>query len=202
MGKESDTKDKILDLAVDLLQDRGYNGFSYSHISEQLGIKNAAVHYHFPSKADLGTALIQRFRAQFASWTAHLQSKYPNQFLKHLDGYIAIPRSFMKREKLVCPLGVLESDFNILPDAMRIETRGLSRDMRRWFTGVLEMGRRQGVFNFSGPAEDKAVMITAALQGASFMASAESQTVFEITVRQIKRDLGVEETADTNTANN
>ena len=201
MGKESDTKDKILDLAVDLLQDRGYNGFSYTHISEKLGIKNAAVHYHFPTKAELGTALIQRFRAQFSSWTAHLQSKYPNQPLKHLEGYIAIPRSFMKREKMVCPLGVLESDFNILPDPMRFETRGLSRDMRQWFTQVLETGRSQGVFHFSGPAQDKAVMITAALQGASFMAGAESPLVFETTVCQIKRDLGIADIEDAATVN-
>ena len=46
------TKDKILDLASNMLQEHGYNGFSYGHISKQLGVRNAAVHYHFPTKAD------------------------------------------------------------------------------------------------------------------------------------------------------
>jgi len=192
MIKATDTKGKILELAAILLQKRGYKGFSYAHISEELGIKNAAVHYHFPTKADLGTAMITRFREQFKSWTAHLDNKYPGQVEHLLDGYIAVPRSFVKDDKLVCPLGVLESDFNILPDSMQRETRDLSRDMREWFTGVLTLGRDQEIFNFIGPAEDKALMITAALQGASLMAGAESPELFETTVTQIKRDLGLD----------
>ena len=191
MIKATDTKDKILELAAELLQNRGYKGFSYTHISEELGIKNAAVHYHFPTKADLGTAMITRFRQQFQSWTAHLDKKYPGQVENLLEGYIAVPRNFVKDDTLMCPLGVLESDFNILPDSMQRETRGLSRDMREWFTGVLTLGRDQGIFHFIGPAQDKALMITAALQGASLMAGAESSDLFETTVTQIKRDLGL-----------
>ena len=191
MIKATDTKGKILELAAELLQSRGYKGFSYAHISEELGIKNAAVHYHFPTKADLGTAMITRFREQFQSWTAHLDKKYPHEVEHLLDGYIAVPRSFIKNDNFVCPLGVLESDFNILPDTMQRETRGLSHDMREWFSGVLNLGREQGIFKFSGPAEDKALMITAALQGASLMAGAESPELFETTVTQIKRDLGL-----------
>ncbi len=191
MSKTTNTKSKILDLAAQLLQNRGYKGFSYAHISEELGIKNAAVHYHFPTKADLGTAMITRFREQFQSWTAHLDKKYPGQVENLLEGYIAVPRRFIKDEKLICPLGVLESDFNILPDSMQHETRGLSRDMRKWFADVLILGRKQGVFHFIGPGQDKALMITAALQGASLMAGAESPDLFETAVRQIKRDLGL-----------
>jgi len=191
MIKATDTKNKILDLAAELLQNRGYKGFSYAHIAAELGIKNAAVHYHFPTKADLGTAMITRFREQFQSWTAHLDNKYPQQVEHLLDGYIAVPRSFIKNDNVVCPLGVLESDFNILPDTMQRETRGLSYDMRAWFSGVLNLGREQGIFEFSGPAADKALMITAALQGASLMAGAESPELFETTVTQIKRDLGL-----------
>jgi len=191
MIKDTNTKDKILTLAAELLQNRGYKGFSYAHISEELGIKNAAVHYHFPTKADLGTAMITRFREQFQSWTAYLDKKYPEQAKDLLEGYIAVPRSFVKDERLICPLGVLESDFRILPESMQRETRGLSRDMRLWFAAVLVLGREQGLFKFIGPAEDKALMITAALQGASLMAGAESPDLFETTVTQIKRDLGL-----------
>ena len=58
----TDTKKEILKLAEQLFQTKGYNGFSYSDISSVLGIKNAAIHYHFPSKADLGVALVRRYR--------------------------------------------------------------------------------------------------------------------------------------------
>ena len=53
------TKEQIVDTALQLLMQRGMNGFSYSDISEPLGIKNAAVHYHFPSKAKLIRTLIR-----------------------------------------------------------------------------------------------------------------------------------------------
>jgi len=189
--KDNDTKDKILNHAASLLQDRGYNGFSYTHISECLGIKNAAVHYHFPTKSDLGTAMIQRFREQFKSWVAHLETKYNQQADKLLDGFIAIPRSYLNKENLICPLGVLEASFNVLPSSMQKETQGLGQDMRDWLTQILELGRQHHMFHFVGPAEDKALLVSAALQGASFIAGTKSNELFETIVRQIKRDLAI-----------
>src|ERR1041384_893083 len=63
-----DTREEILNCAEELWQRRGYNGFSYHHIAVQLGIRNAAIHYHFPSKENLGVALIQRYRERFREW--------------------------------------------------------------------------------------------------------------------------------------
>ena len=68
MNAQKDTKVEILDLAENLLRDRGFNGFSYANISSALKIKNAAVHYYFPGKADLGMAIIRRARERFAAW--------------------------------------------------------------------------------------------------------------------------------------
>src|SRR3989442_14712284 len=63
-----DTREEIFNSAEELWQRRGYNGFSYHHIAVQLGIRNAAIHYHFPSKENLGVALIQRYRNRFREW--------------------------------------------------------------------------------------------------------------------------------------
>ncbi len=68
MSPQKDTKVEILDLAENLLRDRGFNAFSYANISSVLKIKNAAIHYYFPGKADLGVAVIQRARERFANW--------------------------------------------------------------------------------------------------------------------------------------
>lgn len=48
----------ILNVAERLAQTRGYNGFSYADIAAQLGVTKASLHYHFPSKAELGRALM------------------------------------------------------------------------------------------------------------------------------------------------
>jgi TetR/AcrR family transcriptional repressor of nem operon len=54
------TRVRILDAAERMLQVRGYNGFSYGDVAEELGITRAALHYHFKGKAELGQALIER----------------------------------------------------------------------------------------------------------------------------------------------
>jgi TetR/AcrR family transcriptional repressor of nem operon len=57
----------ILDVAERLAQTRGYNGLSYADIAAQLGVTKASLHYHFPSKAQPGCALIERYRVFFAA---------------------------------------------------------------------------------------------------------------------------------------
>ena len=48
------------------MQVRGFNGFSYADIASELGITKASLHYHFPGKAELGEALIERYADRFA----------------------------------------------------------------------------------------------------------------------------------------
>ena len=75
MVKIENSKRTILNLAESLLQDKGYNGFSYAHIASELGVKNAAIHYHFPTKEDLSIAVIQRYRDRFKLWTNNSRIK-------------------------------------------------------------------------------------------------------------------------------
>ena len=59
MNQTGNTRECIIQTAHRLLLQRGINGFSYRDIAEPLGVKNAAIHYHFPSKMDLIKALIE-----------------------------------------------------------------------------------------------------------------------------------------------
>jgi TetR/AcrR family transcriptional repressor of nem operon len=61
----TNTNRAISDLAESLLQDKGFNDFSYAHIASELGVKNAAIHYHYPTKEDLSCAVVQRYRDRF-----------------------------------------------------------------------------------------------------------------------------------------
>jgi TetR/AcrR family transcriptional repressor of nem operon len=49
------------------LQTRGCNGFSYADIATELAVTTASLHYHFPSKAELGETLIARYAERFAA---------------------------------------------------------------------------------------------------------------------------------------
>ena len=61
MNNNKNTAELILDAAQVLVQEVGFNGFSYAHIAEKVGIRTASIHYHFPNKEDLGEALITRY---------------------------------------------------------------------------------------------------------------------------------------------
>ena len=41
----------------------------------ELGVKNAAIHYHYPTKEDLGCAVIQRYRDRFKLWINNARVK-------------------------------------------------------------------------------------------------------------------------------
>ncbi len=56
----NDTKQRILDVALDLFTEQGYDGTSLRQIAEQLGVTKAALYYHFESKEDILMALHMR----------------------------------------------------------------------------------------------------------------------------------------------
>jgi len=58
---KKDTKTKLMDVAEHLVRHKGADGFSYSDLSNVVGIRKASIHHHFPAKADLLTAIMQRY---------------------------------------------------------------------------------------------------------------------------------------------
>ena len=56
----NDTRNEIIRIGSELIRSVGYNAFSYADIAKVLNIKNAAIHYYFPTKSDLGEEIIKR----------------------------------------------------------------------------------------------------------------------------------------------
>jgi AcrR family transcriptional regulator len=54
------TRDLILDVALDLFVDQGYDRTSLRQIAERLGVTKAALYYHFEAKEDILMALHMR----------------------------------------------------------------------------------------------------------------------------------------------
>jgi AcrR family transcriptional regulator len=55
-----DTRDRILDVALDLFTDQGFDGTSLREIAKRLNVTKAALYYHFESKDDILLALHMR----------------------------------------------------------------------------------------------------------------------------------------------
>jgi AcrR family transcriptional regulator len=53
MEEERSTRDRILDVALDMFVEQGYDKTSLREIAEKMGFSKAALYYHFASKADI-----------------------------------------------------------------------------------------------------------------------------------------------------
>ena len=182
-----DTREEILNSAEELWQRRGYNGFSYHHIAVQLGIRNAAIHYHFPSKESLGVALIQRYRNRFGDWFK--EAHRIGDAWARLQSYFHLYVDYLEAECRVCPSGILGAEFQAIPEEMRHEARLLMGEIYDWLIATLELGRAQGSVRFAGKAEDKAVQLGASLQGGLQIARVAGAERFHQLLAQIALEL-------------
>jgi AcrR family transcriptional regulator len=58
--EEVSTRERILDVALELFTKQGFDGTSLREIAEKLGVTKAALYYHFASKDDILMALHMR----------------------------------------------------------------------------------------------------------------------------------------------
>jgi AcrR family transcriptional regulator len=66
MARDQGTRERILDVALGLFVEQGYDKTSLREVAERLGLTKAALYYHFPSKADILMALHLRMHALIA----------------------------------------------------------------------------------------------------------------------------------------
>jgi AcrR family transcriptional regulator len=58
-AERSDSAVRVLDAALELFTEHGFDGTSLQQIADRLGVTKAAVYYHFRSKDDLLSALVE-----------------------------------------------------------------------------------------------------------------------------------------------
>jgi TetR/AcrR family transcriptional regulator, transcriptional repressor for nem operon len=174
-----DTKDKILDSAQRLIQQRGMNGFSYADIAAEVGVRKASLHHHFATKTDLVAHLLGQYQQQLLDYLATLESK---NSMQKLEGYVALYRH-NHCERRACLGGMLASEVLTLNDGLQPGLARFFELQRQWLARVLEQGLASGELGFSiSPLQQASVLITA-LQGALMVSRADPDSdVFELTV--------------------
>ena len=125
------TRERIMELGEKLILTKGYNAFSYQDISSEFGIKNAAIHYYFPSKANLGTSIIRNNIQRFDEMVENMQFRKFDEW-KQLKSFLQV---YVKssREHKICIIGSLGPDFITLPEASRLEISKMTKKIIEWF---------------------------------------------------------------------
>jgi TetR/AcrR family transcriptional regulator, transcriptional repressor for nem operon len=185
------TRLRILDVAEKLAQTRGFNGFSYADIAEQLLVTKASLHYHFPQKADLGRALIERYHVAFLQALEEIdrQAREANEKLRR---YVGLYDSVVRNNRM-CLCGMFAAEYATLPTAMQDELRRFFDTNDVWLAAVLEHGRRAGKLAFRGPSKQRARSLVGALEGAMLVACAYGDNRrFQSAAKQVLADLSAD----------
>jgi TetR/AcrR family transcriptional repressor of nem operon len=164
----ADTSQRILDIAERLVQTRGFNGFSYADVAAALGITKASLHYHFPTKAELGQRLIERYEQRFLVALAAIDRSGVDAREK-LRRYAAIYMDVLRSNRM-CLCGMLASDYATLAKPVKDGVKQFFDRNEDWLVAVLEEGRKSGTLRFAGSPAVVARAMVGALEGAMMLA--------------------------------
>ncbi|ASS49487.1 MAG: TetR family transcriptional regulator [Candidatus Fluviicola riflensis] len=179
------TREIIIDTADQLIRSNGFNAFSFKDISNKIGIKTASIHYHFPTKSDLGVATINEHIQRFE----HLKKEFANKSpLQKLNGFLSI-YSQIKSENKVCLVGSLATDLNTVDDSIKIELKKFAELVLLWVTEILTEGEKQKVFEFQHTPRTKALLIITNILAIVQLSRLTKTEDFEIVKEAIIKDL-------------
>lgn len=176
---ENNTAQQILDVAQDMVRNRGYSAFSYADISKQVGIRKASIHYHFPSKDVLVRELVKQYRegmVRACDRIAQSATSPDQQMLQFANLY----RNGLA-EHQICLCAMLAADFEVLPQSIQDEIQTFFCETEDWLISLLQQGCDAQLWDCQPSVGQEAKGVIAMLQGAQLLArsSADSTATFE-----------------------
>ena len=161
-----DTREQLLEVAEKLTQTRGFNGFSYLDLAEEVGIKNSSIHYHFKAKVDLAIALVERTHGDLLAALADLDSSNvtPEKRIKSLISYF---QGYIEEEKY-CLCGMMAAELQSVGPTVKKRLVAYFTDLQAWLEKQFKaLGHKN--------ARVKALQFVSALEGSLLIARLENK---------------------------
>lgn len=187
MPHPTTTRERILSLAEGHLTRGGYHSFSFADIARELDVKPAAIHYYFPSKADLAIAVVRSYGGRFEAWSAEVAARPPAE---RLAAYFEIGRRFALTGR-VCPLSLVIAQREAVPEAVVEAVGEVQRRILAFYVLTMSEARASGAAHFAGPAEDAGALVAGAVIGAQLLARVEGPSAYVRVLRQQARMIGI-----------
>ena len=163
----SDRRSAIMDVAERLIRAHGYNGFSFREIADEIGIKSASVHYHFPTKADLAAAVAKRYRERFVDALGTAEAQGAGK----IEAWRGLFQNALNQDGLMCLCGILAAEGNSLPAEVAKEAHAFLKF---------------GVESLDEAAPGRGLAILSQLEGAMLIArAAADESVFQDATKEL-----------------
>jgi len=155
---------QILEAAEKMVREGGYNAFSFREIATAVGIKSSSVHYHFPTKADLGAVVASYYTDKFIDYLGT-----PEAIIQDgkdpIDIYIKAFRDGLIKDKCMCLFGMLGAEAKGLPLEVATQTKVFFERNIEWLAQAYALkGEKEN-------AEAKAIQAISILEGAMIISN-------------------------------
>ena len=163
------TRRRILEAAGAEIHRCGFRKASIDQILAETGLTKGAFYYHFPTKADLGYAVLDEVIGSwvFERWVAPMErSQNPIDGLLHALN-AASPDEVKRLCECGCPLNNLAQEMSSVDETFR---RKIAQVYRRWterMANALLRGQGAGAVDPDLDCGQAAVFIAATLEGAA-----------------------------------
>lgn len=121
---DSTVRDRILDAAERRARTGGYHGFSFRDIAADVGVKSSTVHYYFPTKADLGAALAERYTERAKAYLGRPEEQSAEEAIERLTQLF---RDALLKDDRMCLCGLFAAERDALPAEVADATVGFFR---------------------------------------------------------------------------
>ncbi|MBC7888604.1 MAG: TetR/AcrR family transcriptional regulator [Ferruginibacter sp.] len=175
--KTNDTKEAILLLGAELIQQVGYHAFSYADIAKKLGIKNAAVHYHFPGKADLYESIVDSHISNYTKIGEEI-AQAPVPAKAKLERIFSRYRNLVDSDR-ICVIGAIAADYKTLPGKTRSKVVTLVELVLKLVEKTLQEGKKNGEFFYTASARVQSLLIMTNLSAGVQLARITGKKDFE-----------------------
>lgn len=185
----TDTKTALLNSAERAARTLGFDGFSYADLAEDVGIRKASIHHHFPTKAALSVALMQRYYTDLETAAAEIDAQHPTG-AGRLSALIDRYHTALDGGKSLCLCVSFSTSRNSLPPEVIAEISRFRKMMLAWLTATFTLGDKDGTITaIIDPTLDAAATLPL-LEGAQLTARAEENpALFHEALKLLSRRL-------------
>lgn len=165
----SNHRESILAAARNAAQAHGYSGLNFRDLAQVVGIKSSSIHYHFPTKGDLGAAVARRYWEDTAADLDAMLAETSDP-LQCLHEYPSVFRRSLENDNRLCLCSFMAAEYADLPDAVKTEVQAFADINVAWLSKVLVAGKVVK----PADSESRGRAIFAAVAGAQLMARSRS----------------------------
>lgn len=158
------TKDTIIQVAENIIVKKGFQALSYQNISNEISVQIAQIHEFFPTKDELGQAVIRKSRFKFLEWAQQIDLSNLKAAEKLNEFFISY-RLLLYDGNKICIAGILGTELNSLSKVILNELRMYNQDRKNWLQNLLSDGLSNGSFKLNASLEEDSIYILSSLQG-------------------------------------